>query len=342
VTPQVGPLPPSQIYPYVAEVVLIVPTNGGGPSEGINPDDADHLAQTYAGVIPSDDTLLKDVGKRLGESSSTVGQNLSVVNEQNTSLLQITYKDAQPDQAAKGARTVAALLSGPSPVAAGIVPSSLATVSAPKNPGPVSKSSGKAIVIGAALGLILGIVLLIAWERSDPRVRDPRELSTQIGCPATPVDRLSPGAARALLERWASLTDHVPARVAVLPSSPAVEAQAEAAVSDLRAAGGRLVHHVDARTGILADDLASRNGHSETGVVLVQAGPPGGESAGEAIALGCDLTVVVVPSGSRAADIRELGEELTSFGIVPVWALLTSGSHRAAPRDAQLADAVRS
>jgi hypothetical protein len=74
--------------------------------------------------------------------------------------------------------------------------------------------------------------------------------------------------------------------------------------------------------------------------VLVHAGAPGGESAGEAIALGCDLTVVVVPSGSRAADIRQLGEELTSFGIVPVWALLTSGSRRAARSQAQVADAV--
>jgi capsular polysaccharide biosynthesis protein len=340
IVPQVTPLPPAQSYRYVAQVVLIVPASGGGPTEGINPDDADHLAQTYAGIIPSDDRLLAAVGKKLGESASTVGQNLSVVNEQNTSLLQITYKDSQPDQAATGARAVAQLLSGASPVAAGIVPSSLDTVTLPKNPGPVAKSSGKAIVIGAALGLVLGIVLLIAWERSDPRVRDPRELSSQIGCPATPVDRLSPSAAYALLERWASLTDHVPARVAVLPASPTVQDQTEAVVSELRAAGGQLVRHVDARAGIVPEDLANGAPDAETGVVLVHAGPPGGESSGEAIALGCDLTVVVVPSGSRAADIRQLGEELTSFGIVPVWALLTSGSRRAAPPRAQLADAV--
>ncbi|MGN6868895.1 MAG: hypothetical protein ACTHMY_10900 [Solirubrobacteraceae bacterium] len=341
-TPQVAPLPPSKIYPYVANVQLIVPASGGGPTEGINPDDADHLAQTYAGVIPTDDRLLAAVGKAIGESSSTIGQNLSVVNEQNTSLLQITFKASQPNQAAAGARAAARLLSGASPAAAGIVPSSIETVTMPKNPGPVAKSKGTAIVIGAALGLVLGIVLLIAWERSDPRVRDARELSSQIGCPATPVDRLSPNAAYALLERWASLTDHVPARVAVLPASAAVEDQTEAVVSELRGAGGQLVRHIDARAGIVPEDLANGYAESETGVVLVQAGPPGGESSGEAIALGCDLTVVVVPAGARAADIRQLGEELTSFGIVPVWALLTSGARRATARPAQVADAVRS
>jgi capsular polysaccharide biosynthesis protein len=327
------------IQRYQATVVFVVPPSGG-PTEGINPDDADHLAQTYAGVIPSDDTLLRDVGRTIGESSTTVGGNLSVVNEQNTSLLQISFKSSEPNQAAEGARTAARLLTGANPVAAGIVPSSLQIVSLPKNPGPAAKSESKAIVIGAALGLVLGIVLLIAWERSDPRIGDARELSTQIGCPATPVDRLSPNASYALLERWASLTEHVPARVAILPASPSVEIPTVDAVNDLLSAGGRLVRYVDARAGIVPEELAHGTSESETGVVLVHAGSPGGESAGEAIALGCDLTVVVVPAGSRAADIRQLGEELTSFGIVPVWALLTSGSRRAAARQAQVADAV--
>jgi capsular polysaccharide biosynthesis protein len=324
---------------YQAIAVFVVPPSAG-PTEGINPDDADHLAQTYAGVIPTDDTLLSDVGKAIGESSMTVGENMSVVNAQNTSLLEISFKSSQPNQAAEGARAAARLLTGPNPVAAGIVPSSLQIVSLPKNPGPAAQSKGKAVAIGAALGLVLGIVLLIAWERSDPRIGDARELSTQIGCPATPVDRLSPNASYALLERWASLTEHVPARVAVLPASPSVKLATVDAVNDLLSAGGRLARYVDARAGIVPEELANGTAESETGVVLVHAGPPGGESAGEAIALGCDLTVVVVPAGSRAADIRQLGEELTSFGIVPVWALLTTGSRRAAPRQAQVADAV--
>jgi capsular polysaccharide biosynthesis protein len=322
---------------HQATVVLVVPSTGG-PSEGINPDDADHLATTYAGVIPADDSLLAAVGKATGQSASQASQNLSVVNTQSTSILEISFKASNPADAAKGARTVADLVSGPDPVAAGIVPSSVAVVSLPQQTGagPGPKHSSSAIAIGAVLGLLLGLVLLVAWERSDPRIRDTRELVNQIGCPATPVDRLSPNAANALLERWASLTDRVPARVAVLPADESVESQTADAVNVLRNAGGHLVRYVDARSGMIHDGLDDRsgngngNGDGRTAVVLVHAAPPGGETAGEATALGCDLTVVGVPAGARAADIRALGEELTNFGIVPVWALLTSGGRRAA------------
>jgi capsular polysaccharide biosynthesis protein len=331
-----------------AQVVLVVPPTGG-PTEGINPDDADHLATTYAGVIPADDTLLADVGRLTGQSSSQVGQNLSVVNEQNTSILQISFKASTPAAAATGARAAARFVAGPNPVAAGIVPSSIAVVSLPQNPTAAAgtaagaQHSSKAIVIGAALGLLLGLVLLVAWERSDPRISDTRELASQLGSPATPVDRLSPTAAHALVERWASLTDHVPARVAVLPADAGVAAQTEAAIAVLREGAGPLVHYVDARSGVLPEELdhSNGNGDARTGVTLVHAAPPGGESAGEAVALGCDLTVVAVPAGARTAEIRQLGEELTNFGIVPVWALLTSGGGRAARRaEAQMVDAA--
>lgn len=329
---------------HQAQVVLLVPP-AGGPTEGINPDDADHLATTYAGVIPADDTLLASVGKATGQTASQAGQNLSVVNTQSTSILQISFKASNPADAAKGARTVADLVSGPDPVAAGIVPASIAIVSLPQSTGtgPAAKHSDSAIAIGAVLGLLLGLVLLVAWERSDPRIRDTRELVNQIGCPATPVDRLSPNAANALLERWASLTDRVPARVAVLPADASVESQTADAVNVLRDAGGHLVRYVDARAGVIDGGFEDRdgNGDGRTGVVLVHAAPPGGETAGEATALGCDLTVVGVPAGARAADIRELGEELTNFGIVPVWALLTPGGRRAARQASErVADAA--
>ena len=318
---------------YRAQVVMLVPP-AGGPTEGINPDDADHLATTYAGVIPADQDLLGLLAHATGQSSSQVGQNLSVVNEQNTSILQISFKASTAAVATQGARTVANLVSGPNPVPAGIVPSSIAVVALAQNPGTAAAAGGssKAIVIGAALGLVLGLVLLVAWERSDPRIRDPRELADQIGCPATPVDRLSPTAAHALVERWASLTDRVPARVAILPADASVAGQTEDAIELLRDGAGPLARHVDARSGLLHDELehAGGNGDGSTGVVLVQAAPPGGESAGEATALGCDLAVVAVPAGARAAEIRQLAEELTNFGIMPVWALLTSGARRGA------------
>jgi len=331
-TTSTASLPLSQTAHYVAQVVLIVPASGGGPSEGINPDDADKLATTYAGIIPVDQKLLGDVGQAVGQSPSDVASNLSVVNEQNTSILEISFKSSDPQSAAKGARTAATLLSGPSPVAAGIVPSSLQIVSLPTNVGPAATThKSRTVAIGAVLGLILGLVLLVAWERSDPHVTEPRSLSSQFGCPATPADRLSPDAAHALLERWASLTDGVPARVAILPADAASAGQAEQ-VARLLAGSGQGVRYVDARSGPVPEALAgghfssghSGNGHSidrGDSVVLVHAAPPG--QGGEAVALSCDLAVVVVRSGARNAEIRGMAEELANFGVVPAWALLT-------------------
>ncbi len=238
VTTAATPMPPSATYPYMATTVLMVPLNAGGPAEGINPDDADKLATTYAGVIPVDQTLLSDVGNAVHQTPSQVASNLSVVNEQNTSILQISYKSSDPRTATTGARTAASLLSGANPVAAGIVPSSLQIVSLPNNVGPAATThKSRTIAIGALLGLILGVVLLVAWERSDPHVTDARSLSGQFGCPATPADRLSPDAAHALLDRWASLTDRVPARVAILPADAASVAHADEAAHLLAGSG---------------------------------------------------------------------------------------------------------
>lgn len=323
ITTPATPLPPSQTARFVAQVVAIVPASGAGPTEGINPDDADHLATTYAGIIPVDDTLLSDIGKVVGQSSSDVASNLSVVNQQSTSLLQISFKASTPQTATTGARTAAELLAGPSPVAAGIVPSSLGIVSLPppsNNVAATPAREGSTVAIGAVLGLILGMILLVAWERSDPHVVDARPLSGQFGCPATPVDRLTPEAAHALIERWASLTDHVPARVALLPAD-AGSAQQTNEIAELLGRSGEGVGYIDARSGTVPEALGK--GHlldGDESVVLVHAGPPG--SGGEAIALSCDLTVVVVRAGARNTEVRRLAEDLANFGLVPAWALL--------------------
>ena len=245
-----------------------MPASGAGPTEGIGPDDANHLAATYAGIIPVDDTLLSDVGAAVHQTSSQVASNLSVVNQQSTSLLQITYKASTPQAATTGARAAASLLAGPSPVAAGIVPSSLGIVSLPPPSNRVAATpAGKksTVAIGAVLGLILGVILLVAWERSDPHVVEARPLSNQFGCPATPVDRLSPEAAHALTERWASLTDHVPARVALLPADAGSARQTDE-VAELLRHSGEGVGYIDARSGTVPQALGQRSPARQQGV----------------------------------------------------------------------------
>lgn len=308
-----------------AQVILVVPSQTG-PTEGINPSDAQHLATTYAALVTTDDRLLSAVGGATGQSSSTVSQNLSVVNQQNTSLLDISYRASNPRLAAIGAAKAANAISGPRPLAAGIVPSSVQLVSVPVTPAAATatSSSTKPVAIGAVLGLLLGIVLLIAWERSDPRIGDARALSAQLGCPATPGERLTRDAARALLERWRSLTDAVPARVAVLPADRRAAPDAEAMINLLVEAGDGEVGYFDARSGVLPEHVTGNgNGGSRVGVLLVNPGPADSDDPGEAVALSCDLTVVVVQKSARATEVRRLAQELGNFGIVPTWALLT-------------------
>jgi len=341
ITTPATPLPPSQTARFMAQVVLIVPASGAGPTEGINPDDANHLATTYAGVIPVDDTLLQDIGNAVHQSSSQVASNLSVVNQQNTSILQVSFKASTPQTATTGARAAATLLAGPNPVAAGIVPSSLGIVSLPPPSNQVAATparKGSTVAIGAVLGLVLGVILLVAWERSDPHVVEARSLSNQFGCPATPVDRLSPEAAHALTERWASLTDHVPARVALLPADPGSVQQTDE-VAELLRHSGEGIGYLDARSGTVPHALS--NGHLVDGkesVVVVHAGPPG--SGGEAIALSCDLTVAVVRAGARNTEVRRLAEDLANFGLVPAWALLAPRRGHVGTPQEQHADAV--
>jgi len=341
ITTPATPLPPSQTARFMAQVVLIVPASGAGPTEGINPDDANHLATTYAGVIPVDDTLLQDIGNAVHQSSSQVASNLSVVNQQNTSILQVSFRASTPQTATTGARAAATLLAGPNPVAAGIVPSSLGIVSLPPPSNQVAATparKGSTVAIGAVLGLVLGVILLVAWERSDPHVVEARSLSNQFGCPATPVDRLSPEAAHALTERWASLTDHVPARVALLPADPGSVQQTDE-VAELLRHSGEGIGYLDARSGTVPHALS--NGHLVDGkesVVVVHAGPPG--SGGEAIALSCDLTVAVVRAGARNTEVRRLAEDLANFGLVPAWALLAPRRGHVGTPQEQHADAV--
>jgi capsular polysaccharide biosynthesis protein len=309
---------------YRATSVLLVPS-GAAPAGGISADQANKLATTYAALIPSDDNVLASAASQLHTTRADVSKNLSLVNVQNTSILQVTYKAGDPKTAANGARQVARLVAGPRPKASGVIPSSLQLVSLPNAAATKTKDTGAAIPIGVALGFLLGLVLLVAWERSDPHVRDPRDLSAQIGCPATPVDRLSADAANALVERWAALTDRVPAYVAVLPANAAAQASTEVAIKHLVQSSGGSVRYEDARSGAVSEEraFAGDGMGASTDVVLVHAGLPGGEGAGESVALGCDLTVVVVPMGMKAAEVRSLAEDLGDFGIAPVWSLLT-------------------
>jgi capsular polysaccharide biosynthesis protein len=313
---------------YKARAVLLVPS-GASRAATLSADQANKLAITYAALIPQDTAVVGAVARDVDESRDEVQRDLSVISEKDTSLLRVSYQSDSPSAARAGARATTGAVSGATPASSAILPLSLQTVSVPRGAGaPTTKGKAPAVTIGALIGLALGLVLLVAWERSDPHIRDPRGLSAHIGCPATPVDRLSGGAAKALLERWSALTPNRPARVAVLPGDAGMEAATDAVIGRLVQGGGGIATVQDAYSSGHGDVDASGNGShadadADADVALVRAGAVGGARAGQAVALGCDLTVVVVPMGIKAADVRSLAEDLGDFGIVPVWALLS-------------------
>ena len=317
---------------FQATFSALVPA-GGGRGSVVSADQANKLAASYAGLISADDVVVAETARAIGLPEATVRSKLTLFHDQETSILRVRYQADSPEQASKGARTVAGLVAGDRPVTATVLPSSIEIVSLPR--GEASKASDNskaAIPIGALIGLALGLVLLVAWERSNPHITSPRDITAQIGCPATPVDRLSPEAANALLERWASLSGSVPARVAILPANEKAEPATDEAVQFLREAGGSEVAYEDRRHGHGHGHGAGDVDYPAVGdpddpdvsVVLLHAGSPGGGAAGEAVALESDLTVIVIPKSMTAATVRSLTDGLSDYGVVPVWALMTT------------------
>jgi len=103
-------------------------------------------------------------------------------------------------------------------------------------------------------------------------------------------------------------------------------------IDHLVAAGKGEVTAFDARSGMLPEQ-ANGNGNGRVGVVLVNPGSADSDGPGEAVALSCDLTVVVVRNGARVTEVGQLAQELGNFGIVPTWALLSRPGQPTTPAD---------
>ncbi len=83
---------------------------------------------------------------------------------------------------------------------------------------------GAGIAAGAAVGFLLGVIIMAAWERfSDPRVADIGHAYGSTGIPTSSFDDITQGRAVALIERWLALSTKPSTRVALIPTSPKLE-----------------------------------------------------------------------------------------------------------------------
>jgi hypothetical protein len=291
---------------YSAEAVGVVTAN-----TQLTPDQANQLAITYAGLIPTDQAVAAAAARSLGTTPSDVAERLSVFNDLNTALLRIDYRGTSADGARAGAAAVLDAIAGPRPVSRNIAPKSIGVVAEPRKAS--SSRSLKALVaVGSILGLALGALLIVAWERTDPRIDELTQLSSELGCPASSFQGPSDPSAAALLERWKALSRRPLARrpqlrVALLPVTPRAQRRLHVVME-------KLWPGLAAQAATTTTDGAS--------CVLLQLGVLTEGSADVGVAKSSDITLLVVERGTPLAAVRNTASILHTFGIAPAWAIL--------------------
>ena len=332
---------------YTAEGIIVVPSGAreGGPGSA---NDALTLAATYAGVIPADTVVQRRIAAATGLDRRNVAPNIEVIQDTGTALLRLRYKSQQPDRAEKGARALLAAVTGRRPATRAVARNTTRIVRQPQEPTSSSGLDAGAVPIGLLLGLFLGSVLLVAWERADRRIDDAVALGDELDVPASELKALSTMSVAALVERWERLGEPDGSRVALLPVSKRLRNRAQEAAARLAADAGR-----HGRVVTVVGGPAHRAGETSGGVVgeheasgarplqLVVGGVPGGKDSGEAVALASDLTILIAAPGSKAGRVRRAAAVLRQFGVEPSWALMVRrprlierGAKDQAPSDA--------
>jgi capsular polysaccharide biosynthesis protein len=313
---------------YTAESTAVVAASNSAHS-AVTPDQADTLATTYAVLIPQDTTILRSIATTLGTSVSDVQDRISVLSTSGTALLTIGYRGTSAANAIAGARAALTAIAGAHPVSPNIIPGSVGGVQAPTT-ATSSKSVKVLVAIGVIVGIALGLLLMIAWERFDSRIDRPEDLSQEVGSPTSPVSAISESGANALIARWQALAERGPSRIALVPVTPDVKAdlpKVSFMFSQVEAMNGN-GNGKDAQAPWWAQTDA-HNADSEgltqplrigTPTVISCEVPSADLSALRSI-MDCDLVVLVVRKGTPRAALRELLDSLTEFGVSPKWAI---------------------
>jgi capsular polysaccharide biosynthesis protein len=311
---------------YTAESTAVVSAT---PKSLLTPDQAITLATTYAVLIPKDTAILRSVATRLGATVPDVQDRLSLFNTTGTAVLLIDYRGTSAADSIAGATAALNAITGDYPVSPNIIPGSVGAVRAPTEASS-SKSVTALVTVGVILGIALGVFLMVAWERVDPRIDRPEDLSQEVGSPTSPVSAISHSGGNALVARWKVLADHGPSRIALVPVTADVEAdlpKVALRLSQVQLNGSQIQGNgavtpwwtrID---GDIADseDYTQPIGSGAPAVIACQV-PSADLTALQSI-MDCDLVVLVARRGTPRATLRELLDSLTEFGVSPKWAI---------------------
>jgi capsular polysaccharide biosynthesis protein len=302
--------PPGVLPPVVGAVPTDVATAAisvravAGSAAAINADPARYLAETYAALIPLDSQLKSAVraalrARGIRGSQPTLGATSTV----NTSVITVTASAQSARVAIQAARAVASGTAGPSPVSSNISPQTLSILSQPTR---ASATAGPRSLLpaGIVIGILLGIALLIGWERADPRIGHAEDLRAEAEAPATTMHEIDRVSAEALVARWEQSRGEAPGDMTIaLVLGAGREARRGAELADAFQAAA------EAR-GFSSD------GESAVSVISTDDG------FAERLLTDDPFCVLVVRRGARARRLRRSKERLAEYGRRPNWALL--------------------
>jgi len=325
---------------YTAESTAVV---AASPNSLLTPDQAITLAGTYAVLVPKDTAVLRSVATKLGTSVSEVEDRISVSNTTGTALLLIEYRGTSAANSIAGATDALSAIAAQHPVSPNIIPGSVGAVQAP-TAASASKSVTVLVALGVILGIALGSLLLVVWERVDPRIDRPEDLSQEIGSPASPVSAISQSGVNALVARWKELADHGPSRVALVPVTADVRSELPKValrLSQVQVNGNQFPGNVappwgdQTREGITqSEHLAQPIGNFTPEMIVC--GVPSADLTALRSIMDCDLVVLVARRGTPRAALRESLDSLTEFGVAPKWAILLGANPLGLPARAEV------
>jgi capsular polysaccharide biosynthesis protein len=289
---------------YVAQATVVVRSGSGVNGPG-NANDAMALATTYAALIPKDQSILSVAARTLGTSPSTISHGLRVSVENGTSIVVLDYSARTARQALAGVRAVTGAVASTQPVSSAIGPGSVAVVNEPNRAQRQGTLHRYGAVIGGLLGVLVGVVLVVAAERADPRIDDPATLAHATGCRAATVPA---GLSHAELARVLAEVGRASGQLTMVPL----------AIADTN------------RTMELARQLRPFWPSDGPAVEI----SPAFQSGVVELTRRTGPTVLVSHPGSRLREARMAAQRLRTIGRTPQWAILVGRRRAGAVRHA--------
>ena len=312
-------LKPTNTTTYRATAVVVVnacqPSNCPGSAN-----EANALATTYAGLIPQDQSVLAYVSQHDHPGSAVAAQtdvrsHVSVTQVSGTSLLQLTYSDPNAQVAEAGANALAQSITR-TPSTSQAVPTGAVTLVHTASDATASNSvPGHLLPISAILGLILGFVLVFAFERIDARIDTPDQLAMVLGTRVTALDgEPAIGALRA----WENVGTRRPAVIALTPLGS--ENKVDATTDDIaRQLVAEAASEGMAVRVLRFEELATLTRLPGPSLILV------GLDATEAIdPARVDALVAAVGYGEPVRAVRKQAAQFRAYGKAPIWGLITT------------------